>query len=106
MFGNFPDDIVLWSVPTFEKAREFPSRHFTHTPNSSIIESLQFSPDGQFLLVSARAGSLEIIDVTSGRTALFKDGYGVVVEAALSANGKQFAIGLGKKIEIHELNVR
>jgi len=106
MFDNFPDDIVLWSVPAFEKAREFPSRHFKQTPNSSIIESLQFSPDGKLLLVSARAGSLEIIDVTTGQTALFKDGYGVVVEATLSPDGKQLALGLGKKIEIHALIAR
>lgn len=106
MFSNFPDDIVLWSVPAFEKAHEFPSRHFKQTPNSSIIESLQFSPDGKLLLVSARAGSLEIIDITSGQTALFKDGYGVVVETALSPDGKQLAVGLGKKIEIHELIAR
>lgn len=106
MFGNFPDDIVLWSVPAFEKAREFPSRHFTHTPNSSIIERLQFSPDGKLLLVSARAGSLEIIDITNGKTALFKDGFGTVVHAALSPDGKQLALGLGKKIEIHDLIVR
>lgn len=106
MFDKFPDDIVLWSVPAFEKAREFPSRHFTQTPNSSIIERLQFSPDGKRLLVSARAGSLEIIDVTSGQTALFKDGFGAVVHAALSPDGKQLALGLGKKIEIHELITR
>ncbi|HSD95621.1 MAG TPA: beta-propeller fold lactonase family protein [Sulfuricaulis sp.] len=106
MFGNFPDDIVLWSVPAFEKAHEFPSRHFKQTPNSSIIERLQFSPDGKLLLVSARAGSLEIINVTTGQAALFKDGFGAVVHAALSPDGKHLALGLGKKIEIHELNVR
>lgn len=105
MFGNFPDDIVLWSVPTFEKAREFPSRHFKRT-SSSIIERIQFSPDGKLLLVSARAGSLEIIDVSSGTTALFKDGYGAVVAAALSPDGKKLSLGLGKKIEIHELIIR
>lgn len=106
MFGNFPDDIVLWSVPMFEKARELPSRHFTHTPNSSAIENLQFFPDSKLLLISARAGSLEIIDVTTGKPALFKDGYGVVVEASLSHEAKQLALGLGKQIEIHDLIVR
>lgn len=106
MFGNFPDDIVFWSVPAFEKAREFSSRHFTHTPNSSAIERLQFSPDGKLLLVSARAGSLEIIDVTTGQTALFKDGFSAVVHAALSPDGKQLALNVGKKIEIHDLIVR
>ena len=105
-FDKYTDDLVLWSIPAFEKVREFPSRHFTHTPISSTIESLQFSPDGKLLLVSARTGSLEIIDVTSGKTALFKDGYGVVVEATLSPDGKRLALGLGKKIEIHELTAR
>lgn len=106
MFGNFPDDIVLWTVPAFEKAREFPSRHFKQTPNSSIIERLQFSPDGKLLLISARAGSLEIIDVTTGQAALYKDGFSAVVHAALSRDGKQLALSVGKKIEIHDLIVR
>lgn len=105
MFANFSDDIVLWSVPAFEKAREFPSRHFKHTPNSSIIERIQFSPDGKLLLVSARAGSLEIIDISTGKTALFKDGFGAVVHAALSPDGKLIAFGLGEKIEIHGLSI-
>lgn len=106
MFAKFNDDIVLWSVPAFEKSAEFPSRRFKHTPLSTIIESLQFSPHGRLLLVGARAKSIEIIDVTNGKTALFKDGFDAIAEPVFSPEGKHLAIGLGKKIEIHELIAR
>lgn len=102
-FGQFKDDVVLWSVPTFEKSLEFPSRRFKKTPNSNIIESLQFSPDSRWLIVGARAKSVEIIDLFDRATALYKEGFPAVAEVALSPNGKYLAIGLGKKIEVHEL---
>lgn len=106
MFAKFNDDVVLWSLPAFEKSAEFPSRRFKQTPNSNIIESLQFSPDGKLLLVGARAKSIEVIDITSGKTALFKDGLDAIAEPAFSPDGKHLAIGLGKKIEIHQLIAR
>jgi WD40 repeat protein len=105
-FAKFNDDVVIWSVPAFEKVAQFPSRHFKHTPNSSVIERMQFSPDGRHLLVSARSDSVEIIDVATGKSALFKDGFRVVAHTASSPSGNRLAIGLQKKIELHELTDR
>jgi len=105
-FDQYTDDVVLWAVPGFEKAAEYPSRRFMHTPLSTTIDSLQFSPDGRWLLVGARAKSIEVIDITSGKTAFFKDGLDAIAEPAFSPDGKRLAIGLGKKIEIHQFITR
>lgn len=103
--GQFPDDIVFWSVPTFEKAAEYPSQR-QQTPGQIIVETLQFSPDGKLLLVSARTGSLEIVHAAGGTPAFFKGGYQSTVRAALSPDGKQLALGIGRTIELHELSIR
>lgn len=103
VLGQFDDDVVLWSVPTFEKATQFPSRHFKRRPNSSIIHDLQYSPDGKLLLVIARSKSLEIIDLARGQTALYSDNFGTIVTPRFSPDGKYLAIVLDRKIEIHQL---
>lgn len=105
MFGQFPDDIVLWSVPAFEKAIEYRSeRH--RLPGQTIIDTLQFSPDGRWLLVGARAKSIEIIDIVQGKTALYKDGLSAIAELALRPDGRQLAVGVGKRIQLYTLIVR
>lgn len=105
MFDKFTDDIVLWSMPGFERAKEFPSRYFRGTPNSSIIHHLQFFPDGKHLLVGARSRALEIIDTASNTVAFYREGFSAVVYPSLSPDGRRLAIALGGGIGIYEVIV-
>ena len=94
--GGVDGWIRLWDAQSGMEIRQYPP-----TSNTSVTQSIHFTPDGRFVLVGG--GTARLLEVANGRMARRYEDAGVTW-SALSPDGRLVAVAVGRQVHLMTVN--